>query len=283
MKSLTAAMQQHIQGDATTLATCWKLVRKDGFTACFTDHDQNLTVDGLVYIASTGMKASSIKSSDALDVDNLEVDSVIDSVVLKDEELLAGAWDDASVLIFQVNWQSPAAGKIVLRAGRIGEVKLGKHRFNAELRGMSQPLQQKFGRLYTVTCDADFGDSRCKLNLGAWTFSGSVTAKTDNSTFTAGNLNLGGVPVSAFAGGKATFTSGPNAGFSMEIKSMSGGLGITLQLPMSFDVQVGNTLTVTAGCTKTLAKCQSYNNVINFRGFPHIPGNDRLMYPGTTR
>ncbi len=33
--------------------------------------------------------------------------------------------------------------------------------------------------------------------------------------------------------------------------------------------------TAVAGCRKTLATCKSkFGNVVNFRGFPHIPGVD---------
>ena len=39
----------------------------------------------------------------------------------------------------------------------------------------------------------------------------------------------------------------------------------------------GQTFTVTAGCDKTVATCSAkFSNAINFRGFPHMPGNDFL-------
>jgi uncharacterized phage protein (TIGR02218 family) len=35
--------------------------------------------------------------------------------------------------------------------------------------------------------------------------------------------------------------------------------------------------TIYAGCDKRLATCRAkFDNVINFRGFPHMPGNDAL-------
>ena len=37
----------------------------------------------------------------------------------------------------------------------------------------------------------------------------------------------------------------------------------------------GDTFTVTAGCDKQFATCQAkFANAVNFRGFPHMPGND---------
>ena len=39
----------------------------------------------------------------------------------------------------------------------------------------------------------------------------------------------------------------------------------------------GDTFTVTAGCDKHFATCQAkFANAVNFRGFPHMPGNDFL-------
>jgi uncharacterized phage protein (TIGR02218 family) len=35
--------------------------------------------------------------------------------------------------------------------------------------------------------------------------------------------------------------------------------------------------TIYAGCDKRLATCRAkFDNVVNFRGFPHMPGNDAL-------
>jgi uncharacterized phage protein (TIGR02218 family) len=43
-------------------------------------------------------------------------------------------------------------------------------------------------------------------------------------------------------------------------------------------VEAGDGFTVTAGCDKTLATCKAkFDNVANFRGFPHMPGNDRAF------
>jgi uncharacterized phage protein (TIGR02218 family) len=40
----------------------------------------------------------------------------------------------------------------------------------------------------------------------------------------------------------------------------------------------GDTLTVAAGCDKRFVTCRArFNNVINFRGFPQIPGNDFVI------
>ena len=52
-------------------------------------------------------------------------------------------------------------------------------------------------------------------------------------------------------------------------------------------IAAGDTFAVTAGCDKRFATCRDrFANAVNFRGFPHIPGNDfvvQLSGPGRAR
>jgi uncharacterized phage protein (TIGR02218 family) len=74
--------------------------------------------------------------------------------------------------------------------------------------------------------------------------------------------------------------TGSNAGRVAEVKAHAKASTITLTLwqraPAA--VAVGDGFTVTAGCDKTLVTCKArFDNVANFRGFPHMPGNDRAF------
>jgi uncharacterized phage protein (TIGR02218 family) len=43
-------------------------------------------------------------------------------------------------------------------------------------------------------------------------------------------------------------------------------------------IAVGDAFSVTAGCDKRHATCRKkFGNVVNFRGFPHMPGNDFVI------
>ena len=61
------------------------------------------------------------------------------------------------------------------------------------------------------------------------------------------------------------------------------GTTVALELwqAMVHELAAGDTFTVTAGCDKRFATCRDrFANGINFRGFPHIPGNDFIVaYP----
>ena len=52
---------------------------------------------------------------------------------------------------------------------------------------------------------------------------------------------------------------------------------IVLFEPMPFDVQVGDPVTVTAGCAKDRPACQSFDNILNMRAELYVPGNDLFL------
>lgn len=166
MKSATAGMQTHLAQTLTNLARCWSLVRTDGVGFYFTEHDVDLVIDGNTYKASTGFAGTAVSNNAGMNVDELDVAGFFDDATIKDEELRAGLFDYAEIKIFFVNWKDLSHGKIKMRRGQLGEVvSTPQGFFKAELRGLMQRLQQKFGELYAPECRADLGDTRCKIPL----------------------------------------------------------------------------------------------------------------------
>ncbi|SER19849.1 phage conserved hypothetical protein BR0599, partial [Faunimonas pinastri] len=159
MKTLPLGLQAHLDGGATTLCWCWKLVRTDGVVLGFTDHDRDLTVEGVTYAAASGFTASEAKSSLGLSVDDLEVDGALSSDSLTEADLLAGLWDNAAIELRRVNWADPGQA-VIMRTGNVGEVRRGSLAFTAELRGMAHELGQEIGRVFSYSCDANLGDAR---------------------------------------------------------------------------------------------------------------------------
>jgi uncharacterized phage protein (TIGR02218 family) len=205
---------------------------------------------------------------------------------LSEGDLAAGIYDDAKVEIWRVNWQSPEQ-RVLMRSGSIGEVKRSGPHFSAEVRGLAHYLQQPKGRLFQYTCDADLGDGRCgfDLNLPAYKGSGSVAAGLSARKFSATGLSL--FATGWFTRGLVTFTSGAASGQKIEVKAHTreGALDvIELWQPARMPLTAGQTFTVTAGCDKHITTCAAkFSNAVNFRGFPHMPGNDfvtRVSKPG---
>ena len=276
MKTLSPALAAHIDGEVTTLATCWRLERADGWVRGFTDHDRDLVVGGLLYTASTGFLPSAIKSGADLSVDNLDVDGFLDDEALKASDLSAGLYDGARIDIFVVNWADLSQGRILLRRGWLGEVKRADQRFSAEVRGVANRLQQTQGKLYSRLCRTDLGSAECTVALGPLTDDLTISAVSAGDAFVVPTAR----PSGFYAFGTCTFLSGANAGGSTEVLSQVG-QAVTLFTPMPRPIAVSDQVRLVAGCDKTPETCHArFANIVNFRGEPHIPGNDKVFsYP----
>ena len=113
--------------------------------------------------------------------------------------------------------------------------------------------------------------------IRALTVQGTVAAVSDRRTFAI--AYAGDAPDGFFDVGVITWTSGANAGLKREVKLYTvSPNAVVLYLPMPADIQPGDGFTMTAGCDKAFAVCRdTFDNIRNFRGEPHVPGND-LMF-----
>jgi uncharacterized phage protein (TIGR02218 family) len=288
MKQLDDGLLAHLQSGATTLCWCWRLTRRDGSRLGFTDHDRDLAFDGTTFEAASGFTASEIREQVGLSVDNLEVAGALISDRLSEIALAAGDFDDAAIEIFRVNWQETAQ-RVLARKGSLGEVRRAGAAFTAEVRGLAHYLQQPRGRLFQYTCDADLGDARCGIDLDQPTYraSGTIIAVSDARRILVDGL--ADYATGWFTRGMIAFTSGANTGRAMEIKAhtaRSGHVEIELWQPMGEAIAIGDAITVTAGCDKRFETCAArFANALNYRGFPHMPGNDfvtAVAQPGNT-
>ena len=283
MRKLPPGLQEHLDSGATTLAWCWRLVRNDGHALGFTDHDRDLEFDGTLFEAASGFTAGEIRESVGLSVDNLDVAGALQSSRLSETDLAAGLYDGAEVEIFRVNWVNPGE-RVLMRKGNLGEIRRDGTAFSAEVRGLAHKLNQPVGRSYHFACDADLGDARCGVALDDANFRAiaTVTRVETRGAFAATGLEA--FEPGWFAAGVARWLTGANAGLRMEVRlHEKSGAATRLELwqDMSREIGVSDTLEVTAGCDKLFATCQAkFANGLNFRGFPHIPGNDFVLgYP----
>jgi uncharacterized phage protein (TIGR02218 family) len=274
MKSIPLEFKKHLKSELSQLATLWKIERKDGLVLGFTDHDRDIIYNSVIYQSSGGYTPSAIETQTGLNVDNLNVQSVIDHSSITEEDIRAGKYDNADVEILRINWKYPSDGAMFQRAGKLGELTTGRLAFEAEIRGMMQPLSQRVGRIYTAGCQANFCDSKCQLNEDDFSFIGEVTQVIDNRRFNSSLLKENGF----FNGGILTFTSGKNNLIKTEVKiSINSSGRLELYTAMIYDIQVGDTFKALRGCNKDFNTCKIiFNNEINFRGFPKIPGYDNI-------
>ena len=280
MKTLPSALAAHIASRDTTLATALRITRTDGQVFGFTTHDLDDTVAGVIYLADPGLDVSDIVLSADAAVGNLQLTTLHDGTTFTLADVLGGVWRNAAFLIFRYNWANLSNGIDILLAGTVGEFELKRNTVVAELRDFRQYLQQSVGDASSKTCRARLGDEHCTMNITAFTRTGALTGVISNLVFSdyARPESVGW-----FDEGEITFTSGPNAGRAVKIKSFAGGV-FTLALPVFAPLAIGNSYSAVAGCRKRLAEdCRDkFNNVLNFVGEPHRMGVNSLTKSAAT-
>ena len=280
MKQLAPALQAHLDDGTTTLAWCWRITRADGVAFGFTDHDRALNFEGTDFEPESGFTASEVRAGSDLSVDAQDAEGVLSSDRITETDIQDGRWDNAEVELWRVNW-ADTSQRVLLRRGAIGQVRRGRVAFVAEVRSLAHVLGQTVGRTFQAGCDAALGDGRCGVNLEAAAFrgAGAVTDILRDRAFTASEL--GSIMAGWFAHGTVEWTSGANAGRRAEVLAhdLVDGLAILtlLEAPVR-PVGEGDGFIARAGCDKRVATCSTkFANVANFRGFPHIPGQDTIL------
>jgi uncharacterized phage protein (TIGR02218 family) len=280
MREVSAALEAHLTQPLTTLATCVKIARKDGHILAFTDCDVNLTIAGVTYRASEALSPTRVNSAVNLAVDHLEMDGALSDDAITEGDLLSGKYDGAAVTLMLVNHRDTSMGSLLLKYGTFGEVTLRGQQFTAELRGLTQALQQPVGESFSPTCRAELGDTRCKVSMAGREVSGVVQGVSGwqvvldaNRTETDGR----------YTEGRLTFTSGVLQGQGFRVREQREGR-ISLLLPWPEPPAVGDGYQLQQGCDKRFTTCVArFANAVNFRGEPHLPGLDRILETPTTR
>lgn len=281
MRTIGSNLQTMLDSKYTTLAWCWKLTRSDGIVLGFTDHDKDLSFDGVTFEANSGFTASEMDEAVGLSVDNLEAEGALSSDKITELDIAEGFYDNAAIEVYRVDW-TDTANRLLMRKGNLGEITVKDIAFVAEIRGLAHILNQPQGRVFQAQCDADLGDTRCGIDLTdpAYNGAGSVASVVSTNSFTVDGLES--FADELFSYGILTWSSGSaNEGHSVEVKqhvTIGGSVQISLWLSPLFAIQPNDTFTIKAGCDKLFATCiAKFNNKDNFRGFPHIPGTDYVI------
>lgn len=276
-RTVGANLKNHLAQVTTTAAILWEITRIDNTVFRFTEADVPISFGGYTYTPVNSGELSVLEQKTGTTADNFDFNMILSAGSLDRVDLIAGKFDSADVKVYLLNKESVADGAINLVRGKLGEFKvLDDHKGIIEFRSLTDLLSQGVGRTYTHECDADLGDSRCGVALGIYTHVGSVTSVTSNQTFIDTTRTQAD---GYFNYGLLTWTSGSNDNLTMEVKVWNGVTKtFTLVSPMPYNIQVGDGYSAVIGCNKTKSVCRdTFTNIINFRGFAEIPGQDRIL------
>lgn len=266
-------------GDAASLALCWRIMRRDGAVLGFTQHDADLVFGGITHQARSGLDVESAQRQAGFAGSETVLLGVLMSESVTLADILAGLYDLATIETWLVDWSDPTQC-VLLDCGSIGRMEASDHGFKVEVRSVIDQLKQTQGRLFQAHCAADLGDAHCGIDLSgsAYRLEGVVRA-TDGRSMLA--LDAGGFAADAFSRGLLQVLDGANAGMRADIKMhdvVSGQAQISLWQALPNVLVEGDRVVAIAGCDKLAGTCQTrFGNIINFRGFPRMPGNDLLI------
>lgn len=277
MRDISPALADHLTGDLTTLALCWRLMRRDGIGLGFTAHDRDLLIDGELYRSAPSIDPSAIDAPES-GRGALEIGGVLSHGAITAADLILGRFDHARVLVFLVNWADPGAGRIVLAGGSLGEVQIEGSAFQASLAPLSLALDLPLTSVYSPECRADLGDSRCAVALHGLALRSAVTAVGLDGGIACAGLNG---QADWYAYGRLRWLSGANVGFDGEVLA-STTTAIRLRTLPPRPIVIGDRFELRPGCDKRFDTCRGkFGNAHNFQGEPHVPGVDSLInYPG---
>lgn len=161
MRVLSDDLAQRIESGAACLCRVWILTRKDGVRLGFTDHDQDLTVAGVLCRAASGWTGGVAHSDLGFAPGSLCADGALDSEAISEADIASGLYDRACLEQRQVDWMAPDLEVLIWRGVIARLVREGEH-FIAEIEGPLAALDRVVGRTFGRLCDADLGDKRCR-------------------------------------------------------------------------------------------------------------------------
>lgn len=278
MRTLNATLKTRLASGTTTLCYIFTITRVDGVIKRFTNLDKDLVVGAETFESQDSLNISAITTSANNGIQTGNANILYSAAGITEEDVVRGIYDGAEMEVSLIDYEATNLGRIILLVGVIGVVEgTNKHFGRIELKGMLNKGDARIGEKYQAECRADLGDARCTVALGTFTKTGNVETVT---TFNKINVTLSeNVANGFFSFGVLTWTSGLNAGLSMEVlNQFDAGAGqdtLILALSMPNTIQVGDDFEIVAGCDKRRRTCiDKFDNIVNFRGEPFVPGGD---------
>jgi len=268
-------------------AQCWKITRLDGQTFTYTTHDEPLVYRGETYTPCNSLRASASAQSGATagEAGDVEMSGIISDAGITEEDLSTGKFDGATVEVTLVPWDPAVDTGIARRItkGIVARLEHSPTQYKATvLTSGSKLIQSPMLTTYTPACRWNLGSTECGVVLDSSDTSiGSVTEvygrnAVNQVTFRKFQDSTRAEAAGYFQFGSLTWTSGLNNGLSAEVKYFDSGV-FELWDVMPYEIAIGDDYEVTPGCGKTTTDCTSkFNNLINFGGFPNVPGKDSI-------
>jgi uncharacterized phage protein (TIGR02218 family) len=217
-----------------------------------THYDTALTILGQTYYASLLIGDVTMQFSASL-----QSDIAIISMIYKNKK----RYDGGILEIYDYDLQTQ---QILSPASFVGKIMVTEiYDTTVTLRAYSTKrlLNRMITRTYNKSCSAEWGDNRCKMNKDLYKKQIQITNITDNTvTYTV----LSGTVINFYnpylvdsLGNKINIFNHDAILKKFKTESL-------------YDMAIGQTYNLYAGCQKNISNCHNYNNIKNYLGFDKI-------------
>lgn len=222
-RTISTNLKNSLSDSTVNLAVLVLITRLDGQVFAFTSWDVEISYGGNTYLPAISMNPSSVKVNADLTTDQMDIIGAIDSVLITEDDIDAGRYDQAAVQVMRINPFNTSWGVIIDLTGNLGDISYGDGKFQANVDSLGQKFSQQIGDIITPVCRVrQLGDAQCKVNIAAFQFAKTISANAgDNLTLSfADTVN----PTGYFDFGMLRFKSigaggGLNHDINMEVKT----------------------------------------------------------------
>jgi len=262
----------------------------------FTSNTRDMTLpghSGVTFKSAAGITPSVIEQ--ALDnPTNFELKGLYQTGIFEQDDVVKGKWDFAAIEIFSACWDKTYLGELLHFKGNLGSFKDYELFFEAEGRGLIARLSSDASEVTSRYCRVkEFKDSQCGytgdevvIDEETYSLEGVIAGLDEGSNrrefyFNSANFisNPSGNPLPPdgfFNNGTITVSDGLNAGVTREILKYEEGGYISVKRAFPYAIDELITVSIKAGCNRTVEDCRKYGNIINFRGEPYVPGIEAM-------
>jgi uncharacterized phage protein (TIGR02218 family) len=252
-----------------------ELYRFDGTFRSYylTPHAIARTYLGITYQPAAGMTRNGIDlANHSEDQGELEIQLPVNAQIIRDYAL-QDTPPDLELTIFRI--QRDTGDAITYFQGRVKEVKLDEQTSTIVVPSrFREILASTLPTIYVQSsCNHVLFDDRCKVSRAANSQNAEITGVAGRTITVS---TAGAFPSGFFTGGEILI---PITGERRTIVDQS---GLSFQVNFEFSrALVGQTITLTAGCDHSYdgaGGCPKFANMINFGGFPFVPGRTNNVF-----
>lgn len=273
MRDWSPTLVSMLQSDEVTRCFLIELASPIRGTVRMTDWDADQTVSAATYVSSPGFSVTKWTVANGGRPAGIDLTLPFDGDgPLLADDIKRGVWRGATITCWVANALDPSDREIIV-SGFIGKTQFTDRLTGSiEVTTKGDALADIFLLTIQPKCSYQFGSAQCGVNLASYTLTATVATVTDNGKFTITVSNPSGFN---FTHGKVAFTSGDNAGYVDWARNWTYGTSLVdLVNGAPFAIQVGDALTISAGCDQSRSGpfgCKHYNNVNRFPGQDYTP------------